>query len=168
MPAYAQGHGIELVDLQTLFREADFVSVNAPLAPETEKIVNRAHLALMKPSAFLINTARGGLVDEAALYEALAAGRIAGAGLDVFEVEPLPAGSPLRRLTNVLLTPHCAGGSIEAVVAMTESLRRQHPGDPGRPRSGRGSPEPRGAGRLRLGYALRACAPPSAAAYSAS
>jgi D-3-phosphoglycerate dehydrogenase len=117
---YARDHGIELVDLQTLFREADFVSVNAPLAPETEKIVNRAHLALMKPSAFLVNTARGGLVDEAALYEALAAGRIAGAGLDVFEVEPLPAGSPLRRLTNVLLTPHCAGGSIEAVVAMTD------------------------------------------------
>ena len=112
-------HGIELVDLATLFREADFVSVNAPLTPATEKIVNREHLALMKPSAFLINTARGGLVDEAALYEALAAGRIAGAGLDVFEVEPLPAGSPLRQLPNVLLTPHCAGGSIEAVVAMT-------------------------------------------------
>jgi D-3-phosphoglycerate dehydrogenase len=118
--AYAQDHGIELVDLKTLFREADSVSVNAPLAPETEKIVNRAHLALMKPSAFLINTARGGLVDEAALYEALAAGRIAGAGLDVFEVEPLPADSPLRRLSNVLLTPHCAGGSLEAVVAMTD------------------------------------------------
>ena len=115
---YAQGHGIELVDLKTLFRDADFVSVNAPLAPETEKLVNRAHLALMKRSAFLINTARGGLVDEAALYEALAAGRIAGAGLDVFEVEPLPANSPLRQLENVLLSPHCAGGSIEAVVAM--------------------------------------------------
>jgi D-3-phosphoglycerate dehydrogenase len=118
--AYARDHGIELVDVKTLFRDADFVSVNAPLTPETEKIVNREHLALMKPSAFLINTARGGLVDEAALYEALAAGRIAGAGLDVFEVEPLPAGSPLRHLTNVLLTPHCAGGSIEAAVAMTE------------------------------------------------
>jgi D-3-phosphoglycerate dehydrogenase / 2-oxoglutarate reductase len=116
---YAQSHGIELVDLGTLFRDGDFVSVNAPLTPETEKIVNRRHLALMKPSAFLINTARGGLVDEAALYEALAAGRIAGAGLDVFEVEPLPADSPLRQLENVLLTPHCAGGSIEAVAAMT-------------------------------------------------
>jgi D-3-phosphoglycerate dehydrogenase len=101
-----------------LFREADFVSVNAPLTRATAKIVNREHLGLMKPSAFVINTARGGLVDEAALYEALAAGRIAGAGLDVFEVEPLPPGSPLRRLPNVLLTPHCAGGSVEAVVAM--------------------------------------------------
>ena len=116
---YANKHGIELVDLARVFREADFVSINAPLAPATEKIVNREHLALMKPSAFLINTARGGLIDEAALYEALAAGRIAGAGLDVFAVEPLPAGSPLRELPNVLLTPHCAGGSIEAVVAMT-------------------------------------------------
>jgi D-3-phosphoglycerate dehydrogenase len=117
--AYANQHGIELVDLATLFREADFVSINAPLTPATEKIVNRERLAVMKRSAFLINTARGGLVDEAALYEALAAGRIAGAGLDVFAVEPLPTGSPLRELPNVLLTPHCAGGSIEAVVAMT-------------------------------------------------
>ncbi len=119
-PAYAAAEGIELVPLERLFREADFVSVHAPHTPETDKIVNRAHLALMKPSAFLINTARGGLVDEAELHEALAAGQIAGAGLDVFEVEPLPASSPLRNLPNVVLTPHCAGGSVDAVVAMTE------------------------------------------------
>ncbi len=119
-PAYAAAEGIELVGLERLFREADFVSVHAPHTAETDKIVSRAHLALMKPSAFLINTARGGLVDEAALAEALAAGRIAGAGLDVFEVEPLPAASPLRSLTNVVLTPHCAGGSVPAVIAMTE------------------------------------------------
>ena len=118
--AYAREHGIELVDLETLFQEADFVSVHAPLTPETAKMVNRERLALMKPSAFLINTARGGLVDEAALHEALRAGRIAGAGLDVFEVEPLPPQSPLRKLDNVLLSPHCAGGSIEAVIAMTD------------------------------------------------
>ncbi len=119
-PGHAAAAGIELVPLERLFREADFVSVHAPHSPETDKIVNRAHLALMKPSAFLINTARGGLVDEAALCEALAAGQIAGAGLDVFEVEPLPAGSPLRSLANVVLTPHCAGGSVPAVIAMTE------------------------------------------------
>jgi D-3-phosphoglycerate dehydrogenase len=118
--AYAEAEGIELVPLERLFREADFVSVHAPHNPETDKIVNRAHLALMKPSAFLINTARGGLVDEAALYDALAAGEIAGAGLDVFEIEPLPAGSRLRSLDNVVLTPHCAGGSVDAVIAMTE------------------------------------------------
>jgi phosphoglycerate dehydrogenase-like enzyme len=115
---YAKAHGIELVDLATLFREADFLSVHAPLAPETRRLVSRERLALMKPSACLINTARGALVDEPALCEALAAGRIAGAGLDVFEVEPLPADSPLRRMDNVVLTPHCAGGSTEAVVAM--------------------------------------------------
>jgi phosphoglycerate dehydrogenase-like enzyme len=118
--AHAREHGIELVELETLFSEADFVSVHAPLTPETAKLVNRERLALMKPSAFVINTARGGLVDEAALHEALSAGRIAGAGLDVFEVEPLPANSPLRQLDSVLLTPHCAGGSIEAVVSMTD------------------------------------------------
>ena len=135
--AYARAEGIELVPLERLFREADFVSVHAPHSPETDKIVNRAHLALMKPSAFLINTARGGLVDEAALCEALAAGRIAGAGLDVFEIEPLPAGAPLRKLANVVLTPHCAGGSVDAVIAMTERAVDQilaikagrHPGD---------------------------------------
>jgi D-3-phosphoglycerate dehydrogenase len=119
-PAYARAHGIELVDLETVFKEADFVSVHAPLTGASAKIVSREQLALMRPSAFLINTARGGLVDEAALHEALSAGRIAGAGLDVFEVEPLPASSPLRQLDNVLLSPHCAGGSIEAVVAMTD------------------------------------------------
>jgi phosphoglycerate dehydrogenase-like enzyme len=119
-PAYAAAERIELVELERVFREADFVSVHAPHSPETDKLVNRERLALMKPSAFLINTARGGLVDENALIEALAAGTIAGAGLDVFEVEPLPAGSPLRGLPNVVLTPHCAGGSISAVAMMTE------------------------------------------------
>jgi len=119
-PAYAAAERIELVELERVFREADFVSVHAPHSFETDKLVNRERLALMKPSAFLINTARGGLVDESALIEALAEGRIAGAGLDVFEVEPLPAGSPLRDLPNVVLTPHCAGGSISAVAAMTE------------------------------------------------
>ena len=119
-PAAAAAEGIELVELDEVFRSADFVSVHAPHSAATDKLVNRARLALMKPSAFLINTARGGLVDESALIEALAAGRIAGAGLDVFESEPLPAGSPLRELPNVVLTPHCAGGSIRAVAAMTE------------------------------------------------
>ena len=118
--AYASAQGIEMVDLDTLFRESDFVSINAPHTPDTDRLVNRARIALMKPDAYLINTARGALVDEAALIEALREGRIAGAGLDVFEVEPLPADSPLRGLPNVILTPHCAGGAIDAVIAMTE------------------------------------------------
>jgi phosphoglycerate dehydrogenase-like enzyme len=136
-PAYAEAAGIELVGLEELFQEADFVSVHAPHDPGSDKIVNAERLALMKPSAFVINTARGGLVDEAALYEALQSGRIAGAGLDVFAVEPLPAESPLRNLPNVILTPHCAGGSISAVGLMTERCvdnvlavkERRSPGD---------------------------------------
>jgi D-3-phosphoglycerate dehydrogenase / 2-oxoglutarate reductase len=117
---FAQQHGVELVDLDTLFREADFISVHAPHSVATDKLVSRERIALMKPTAFLVNTARGGLVDEAALAEALLEGRIAGAGLDVFAVEPLPAGSPLRALPNVIMTPHCAGSSIDAIAAMAE------------------------------------------------
>ncbi len=119
-PAYAAAEGIALVGLDDLFREADFLSVHAPHDAGSDKIVNAARLALMKPSACVINTARGGLIDEQALYEALSSGRIAGAGLDVFAVEPLPPDSPLRGLANVVLTPHCAGGSISAVGMMTE------------------------------------------------
>jgi D-3-phosphoglycerate dehydrogenase / 2-oxoglutarate reductase len=117
---FAHQHGVERVDLATLFAESDFISVHAPHTPETDKIVSRARIALMKPTAFLVNTARGGLVDEAALAGALAEGKIAGAGLDVFEVEPLPAASPLRRLTNVVLTPHCAGSNTDAIAAMAD------------------------------------------------
>ncbi|MEM7043459.1 MAG: NAD(P)-dependent oxidoreductase, partial [Pseudomonadota bacterium] len=80
---YATANGIEMVDLETLLKEADFVSVNAPHTPETDKMINAERLALMKPDAYLVNTARGGLVDEDALIDALRAGRIAGAGLDV-------------------------------------------------------------------------------------
>jgi len=115
---FAAQHGVERVDLATLFAESDFVSVHAPHTPETDKIVSRERIALMKPTAFLVNTARGGLVDEAALADALGEGRIAGAGLDVFEVEPLPADSPLRKLANVVLTPHCAGSNLDAIAAM--------------------------------------------------
>ncbi|MGI9420815.1 MAG: phosphoglycerate dehydrogenase [Geminicoccaceae bacterium] len=117
---YAEANGIEMVDLETLLKESDFVSVNAPHTPLTDKLINAERLALMKPTAYLVNTARGGLVDEADLTEALRARRIAGAGLDVMAVEPLPAGSALRELDNVLLTPHCAGVSDKAVTMMLE------------------------------------------------
>jgi len=102
----ASSLGIRLVGLEELFREADVLSISCPLNDETFHIVNAERLALMKPSAFLINTARGPVVDQQALTEALQQGRLAGAGLDVFEQEPNPAGDPLYELDNVLLTPH--------------------------------------------------------------
>ena len=98
--------GYELVDVETLFRESDFVSVNCPLTPETRGMVNARLLGLMKPTAYLINTARGPIVDEGALHNALRERRVAGAGLDVFEVEPTPAANPILQLDNVIVTPH--------------------------------------------------------------
>ncbi len=106
--AFAAAHGIELVPLGTMLAEADFVSVHTPLLPETRHIIGGRELALMKPTAFIVNTARGGLIDEEALHEALVAGRLGGAGLDVFEHEP-PQGSPLLGLDRVILAPHAAG-----------------------------------------------------------
>lgn len=100
--------GLEFVDLATLLAESDMVTLHVPLTPSTERMIGARELAMMKPGAILINTARGRVVDEAALVEALRSGHLAGAGLDVFEEEPLPADSPLRALDNVLLTPHIA------------------------------------------------------------
>ncbi len=101
--------GARKVELEELLRAADFVSVHCPLTPQTRHLLNRQRLGLLKPTAIIVNTARGPVVDEVALIEALQAGRLAGAGLDVFEQEPLPAEHPLRMLANVILTPHLAG-----------------------------------------------------------
>lgn len=98
--------GVRPVAKDELLRTSDFVSLHLVLSPRSRGTVGAAELASMKPSAFLINTSRGPLVDEAALVAALRARKIAGAGLDVYDVEPLPADHPLRRLDNVLLTPH--------------------------------------------------------------
>jgi phosphoglycerate dehydrogenase-like enzyme len=95
--------------LNLILEKSDFVVVTLPLIPETEKIINESALHSMKPTAFLINVARGGIIDEKALIRALQEKWIAGAGLDVFEIEPLPASSELWRLPNVIITPHCAG-----------------------------------------------------------
>jgi len=103
--------GVRLVALRELLAQSDFVSVCAPLTAETRHLIGAAELASMKPSAILINTARGPLVEEVALVGALRSGRIAAAGLDVFEEEPLPAESPVLGLTNVVLTGHTAGMS---------------------------------------------------------
>ncbi len=106
--------GVELTDLDTLLRESDFVTLHVPAMPETYKLMNAERLALMKPSAVLINTARGSLVDEDALYEALTTDRLAGAALDVFDPEPPDPQSPLLLLENVVVTPHIAGMSEES------------------------------------------------------
>jgi phosphoglycerate dehydrogenase-like enzyme len=106
--AFVATHGVELVELDTLFRESDIVSLHAPMLPGTADVVDARRLALMKPTAYLINTARGGLIDEDALYQALCSRRIAGAGLDVRAVEP-STGGRFAELDNVVLTPHCAG-----------------------------------------------------------
>jgi D-3-phosphoglycerate dehydrogenase len=111
--------GVELTSVEELLRRADFVSVHTPLTPETRNVVSRERLALMKPTAYLINCARGGLVDEAALGDALAEGRIAGAGIDVFESEPPPADHPLLSLPGAIVTSHVAGSSRESLRAMS-------------------------------------------------
>lgn len=104
--ARAAEAGARRVDKDALFRDSDVISIHLVLGETTRGLVGARELALMKPGAFLVNTARGPIVEEAALIEALVSGRIAGAGLDVFDREPLPDDHPLRRLDNVLLTPH--------------------------------------------------------------
>jgi phosphoglycerate dehydrogenase-like enzyme len=99
------------VPLDSLLRDSDYVALAVPHTPETEHMIGTAELATMKPTAFLVNVCRGGVVDEAGLIEALTRGTIAGAGLDVFTFEPLPANSPLCRIDNVLMTPHVGGGT---------------------------------------------------------
>ena len=97
---------VRLADKETVFRESDFVCVNTPLTPETRGFIGAREFALMKPTAYFINTARGPIVDEKALYAALSGKRIAGAALDVFEVEPVSQDNPLLELENVIVTPH--------------------------------------------------------------
>ncbi|HLQ64816.1 MAG TPA: C-terminal binding protein [bacterium] len=113
--ATCAAHGAKKVDLSTLLTEADFVSVHAPLTAQTRGLIGDAELRRMKPTAFLINTARGPVVREAALVKALQAGWIAGAALDVVETEPLPPTHPLMTLPQVLLTPHVAFYSQESM-----------------------------------------------------
>ena len=104
--------GVQRVELNDLLHHADFVSLHCPLTPETRHLINHATLARMKPSAILINTTRGGVVDHAALYEALTSSLIAGAALDVTDPEPLPADDPLLKLPNVTVVPHVGSATI--------------------------------------------------------
>ncbi|MBV6393058.1 MAG: Hydroxypyruvate reductase [Anaerolineales bacterium] len=106
--------GIEIANLQSLLANSDFVSVNCDLNPTSHHLINADTLALMKPTAVLINTARGPIVEEKALVAALASGQVGGAALDVFEFEPLPLDSPLLKMDNVLLAPHNSNSSPAA------------------------------------------------------
>jgi glyoxylate reductase len=127
--------GAARVPLDRLLEESDFVSLNAPLTPETENLLTRERIARMKPGAILVNTARGAMLDEGALAEALATGRLGGAGLDVFRDEPR-VPEALLRLDNVVLTPHLGSGTRETRTAMSrivlEEVERAARGDPPR------------------------------------
>jgi len=113
-----------VADLDAALPRADFVSIHCPKNPETVGMFNAARLQRMKPTAYLVNTARGGIVDEEALYDALSSGKLAGAGLDVFEQEPPPGGHSLFELPNVIMAPHVAGVTREAVDRMSEQTAR--------------------------------------------
>ncbi len=122
--ADAATEGVEQVDLEILLRTADVVSINCALTPETHHLLNGERLALMKPSAYLINTARGPIVDQRALTEALVARRIAGAALDVFEIEPVDSNEPLLGLDNVIVAPHAICWTDECFQGIGESACR--------------------------------------------
>lgn len=110
----SQPEGVRWLDLETLFKVSDVVSLHCPLTPETQGLVNADRLKLMKRSAFLLNTSRGGLIDDAALAAALNEGRIAGAGLDVLSIEPPPSSNPLLHARNCLITPHISWATSAA------------------------------------------------------
>lgn len=119
-PDEAEELGVKLVDVETLLKESDFISLHTPLTDETKYTINEKTLAMMKPTAYLINTSRGPLVDENALYKALKEGLIAGAGLDVMEQEPPSADNPLLTLDNIIITPHVAFSSDKANILLRE------------------------------------------------
>jgi D-3-phosphoglycerate dehydrogenase len=130
----AAQYGVEFVPLDELLKQADVVSLHLALSPETTKLIGREQLALMKPTAILVNTARGAVVDESALLEALEQKRIAAAGLDVFEAEPLPLGHPVTKLDNVVLSPHAGGmayhGTMRGLEMSVENLEAFAAGNP--------------------------------------
>jgi phosphoglycerate dehydrogenase-like enzyme len=126
--AFAAQYAVRYVSLEELLRESDFVSLHLFLDATSRHFINAERLALMKRDAYLINTARGGVIDSMALYQALKEGRIAGAALDVFEKEPLEPDSPLRSLNNLTISPHCSGASddprnAQVLMAAENALR---------------------------------------------
>ncbi len=124
-PERAKELGVELVPLERLMRESDFVSINCPLTEQTRNLIGRAQIALMKPDAFLINTARGGIVNEVALVEPLKSRRIAGAASDVYEKEPAGKEHPFTQLDNIILAPHCIAWTDELFAEIGTMACRQ-------------------------------------------
>ena len=124
-PSIADLINVELVDFDELFDRSDYLSVHVPKNAETIGLVNERALAKMKPNAILVNTSRGPVIDEESLYNVLSAGRIRGAGLDVFEVEPTPEDNPILGLDNVVMTPHIAGFSNESVLTARRFASRK-------------------------------------------
>lgn len=121
---FTSQYGIELVELDRLLEQSDFVSLHTPMTPQTHELINARSLARMKRGSVLINTARGGLVNESDLLEALASGHLAGAGLDVLAIEPPPPGHPLLALDNVIISPHLAALDEQAVQDMATAAAR--------------------------------------------
>jgi D-3-phosphoglycerate dehydrogenase len=115
---------IPMPDLDAALPQADIVCIHCPKNPETVGLFNATRLALMKKGSFIVNTARGGIIDEPALYQALTSGHLAGAGLDVFEQEPTPPDNPLLALDSVISSPHMAGVTVEAIAAMAVATSR--------------------------------------------
>lgn len=133
-PVVPSADGLQRRSFDQVLQEADVITLHLPLTAETRYLIGAAQIARMKRGAYLVNTARGGLVDEAALVGALASGHLAAAALDVFETEPLPAGHPLTRLNNVVLTPHISAGTRDALQtkmrALFSNLQRFYRGEP--------------------------------------
>ena len=124
-PEQAEALGIQLVDLDTLYKESDYITVHVPKTKETTGMINAEKLALMKPTVRLINVARGGILDEAAVAEAAKAGRIGGAAIDVFSTEPAPADNPLLGIPNIITTPHLGASTEEAQVNVAIDIAEQ-------------------------------------------
>ena len=124
-PEVAKERGIELVSLDELLSKSDFVTIHTPLTKETYHLLNKERISKMKKGAYLINCARGGIVDENALYEALVSGHLAGAALDVFEKEPVPPDYPLLKLDNVVVTPHLGASTLEAQKVVAVEIANQ-------------------------------------------
>lgn len=124
-PDFVAQRGVELVSLDELITRSDFLTVHVPMTDTTRHMINRERLAQMKKGARLLNVARGGIIEEAALVEAINSGHIAGAAIDVFEEEPLPANSPLRGKSKIILTPHLGGSTVEAQEKVAEDVAEQ-------------------------------------------